>query len=308
MMRFGVVFPSMAIGNDPAVIKDFAQAAEALGYSHLTFQEHILGCDINREGGWHWGPMRNGRPPMTKDTSIHEPFVLFGYLAGVTRRIEFSTGVMVLPQRQTALVAKQAAEIDLLSGGRLRLAFGVGWNPFEFEGLGMDFHTRGRRQDEQIQLLRRLWENEVVDFHGEFHRVDRAGINPRPARRIPIWLGGNAEAVLRRAARLADGYVPTGLPAGAGARDAICRLRGYLAEAGRAAEDFGLDAWTGMQAGDPDEWRQTIEGWRDLGATHVTVNVAGLASTTPGRYIDAMRRYREAIPRDATATLPGDRS
>ena len=294
-MRVGVVFPSMAIGNDPGVIRDFAQAAEALGYDHLTFQEHVLGVDTNREGGWHWGPMRNGRLPMMKDTSIHEPFVLFGYLAGLTRRIEFSTGVMVLPQRQTALVAKQAAEIDLLSGGRLRLGFGVGWNPFEFEGLGMDFHTRGRRQEEQIQLLRRLWHDEVVDFRGDFHRVDRAGINPRPERRIPIWLGGNAEATLRRAARLADGYVPTGLQPGDDSEAMIGRLHGYLAETGRTPEGFGLDAWTAMQSGGPEEWRQTIEHWRGLGATHVTVNVANVSTTGPDRFIDAMRRYREAV-------------
>jgi len=295
-MRFGVVFPSMEIGNDPAVIRDFAQAAEGLGYHHLTFQEHVLGVDTDREGGWHWGPMRDGRLPMMKDTSIHEPFVLFGYLAGLTRHIEFSTGVMVLPQRQTALVAKQAAEIAILSGGRLRLAFGVGWNPFEFQGLGMDFHTRGRRQDEQIQLLRRLWQDEVVDFCGDFHRIDRAGINPRPERRIPIWLGGNAEAVIKRAARLADGYVPTGLPLGPETKSTLERLRGYLAEAGRSVESFGLDAWTAMRTGGPDEWRQTIDQWRELGATHITVNVAGAEGAGPERHINAMRRYREAIP------------
>jgi probable F420-dependent oxidoreductase len=295
-MNIGVVFPTMEIGNDPSVITDFAQTAEALGYSHLTFEEHVLGADPNREGGWSYGPMGNGRPGVTKDASIHEPFVLCGYLAAVTRRIGFATGVLVLPQRQTALVAKQVAELDLLSGGRMRLGIGVGWNPVEFEALGEDFHNRGRREEEQIELLRLLWENEVVDFHGEWHRVDRAGINPRPGRRIPIWLGGRTDVVLRRAVRLADGYMPLGLQPGPDAEVLVERLHGYLAEAGRSPDSFGFEAWTNIRTGDPDQWGRQIEWWRNLGATHVTLRVAGLDPESPNRHIEAMRRYREAIP------------
>jgi len=295
-MRIGIVFPTMAIGSDPTVIKDFAQAAEALGYAHLTFQEHVLGADPNREGGWQYGPMGYGRPGVTKDASIHEPFVISGYLAGLTSRIEFATGVMVLPQRQTALVAKQVTEIDILSGGRVRLGFGVGWNPVEFEALGEDFHNRGRREEEQIQLLRRLWDEDVIDFTGEWHRVDKAGINPRPGRHIPIFLGGRTDIVLKRAVRLADGYMPLGLQPGEQATAMVQRLHGFLKEAGRSPESFGLDGWTNMRTGGPEEWRQTIEQWRDLGATHVTLNVAGPAGTDPEVHIDAMRRYREAIP------------
>jgi len=295
-MKIGVVFPTMEIGNDPAVIRDFAQAAEALGYTHLTFEEHVLGADPNREGGWHHGPMGNGRPGVTKDASIHEPFVLCGYLAAVTTRIELATGVLVLPQRQTALVAKQVAEIDILSGGRMRLGIGVGWNPVEFEALGEDFHTRGRREEEQIQLMRRLWEEDVVDFQGEWHRVDKAGINPRPSRRIPIWLGGRTDVVLKRAARLADGYLPLGLQPGDEARALSQRLRDYLKEAGRTPERFGFEGWTNTRTGGPDEWHQTVEQWRDLGATHLTLRVAGLDPSNPNRHIDTMRRYREAVP------------
>jgi probable F420-dependent oxidoreductase len=296
-MRIGVVFPTMEIGNDPAVIKDFAQAAEALGYSHLTFQEHVLGADPNREGGWQYGPMGHGRPGVTKDAAIHEPFVIAGYLAGLTSRIEFATGVMVLTQRQTALVAKQATELDVLSGGgRVRLGFGVGWNPVEFEALGEDFHNRGRRIEEQIALLRRLWSEEVIDFTGEWHRVDRAGINPRPAHAIPIWLGGRTDVVLKRAARLADGFISLGLQPGEQATALVQRLHGYLKEAGRSPERFGFEGWTNLRTGGPEEWRQTIEQWRELGATHVTLNPAGQASTDPNRHIDAMRRYREAVP------------
>ena len=295
-MRIGVVFPTMEIGTDPVAIKDFAQAAEALGYTHLTFEEHVLGADPNREGGWQYGPMGFGRPGVTKDASIHEPFVTCGYLAGLTQRIEFATGVLVLPQRQTALVAKQVAQIDILSGGRMRLGVGVGWNPVEFKAVGEEFHNRGRPEVEQLQLLRRLWEEDVVDFRGEWHRVDRAGINPRPARRIPIWLGGRTDVVMKRAVRLADGYMPLGLQPGEQAEALMQRLRGYLVEAGRPPASFGFEAWTNTRTGGSEEWRQTIDWWQNLGATHLTLRVAGLDPGNPDRHIDAMRRYREAVP------------
>ena len=294
-MDVGVVFPTMEIGNDPAVIRDFAQAAEGLSYDHLTFEEHVLGADPERPGGWTYGPMGNGRPGVTKDASIHEPFVLAGYLAAVTARIGLATGVLVLPQRQTALVAKQVAELDILSGGRVRLGVGVGWNPVEFEGLGVEFRTRGRRQEEQIPLLRRLWSEEVIDFQGEFHRLDRAGLNPLPGRRIPIWVGGRTDAALDRAARLADGYIPLGLQPGDEARALVEGLHRALQAAGRSPAEFGLEGWTRVATGSPDDWGRQLEQWRELGATHVTVRVAGLASTDPGRHIDALRRYREAV-------------
>lgn len=293
-MKVGVVFPTMEIGNDPVAIRDFAQAAEDLGYRHIAFEEHVLGADPNREGGWNWGPAGYGRPGPTKDASIHEPFVLCGYLAAYTRRIEFATCVLILPQRQTALVAKQAAEIDILSGGRLRLGVGVGWNPVEFEGLGVDFHTRGKRQEEQMELLRLLWQQDVVDFEGEFHRVDKAGINPRPGRRIPIWLGGLSEVALKRAARLADGYMPLRLAPADGV-SLMERLQGYLQEAGRTREDFGLEVWTNIRTGDLETWRNTLNSWQEVGATHATLRLYGLEGQSPGRYADAMREYRQAF-------------
>ena len=294
-MKIGVVFPTTEIGNDPAAIRDFAQSAEDLAYDHIDLEEHVLGADPNREGGWTWGPAGAGRPGVTKDAAIHEPFVLCGYLAACTRRIELATAVLVLPQRQTALVAKQAAEVDILSGGRLRLGVGAGWNPVEFQGLGADFHTRGRRQEEQIRLLRRLWQEDVVDFSGRFHRVELAGINPLPGRRIPIWLGGVSDAALRRAARLADGYMPLSLQPGDAAAEFKQRLHAYLAEAGRSPAEFGIEVWTGVRSGDPDAWRRALDGWRDYGATHATLRLYGLQSPGPDRYIDAMRRYMEAV-------------
>jgi probable F420-dependent oxidoreductase len=294
-MRIGIVFPQTEIGNDPAAIRDFAQAVEALGYSHLTVFDHVLGADPNREGGWHHGPMGNGRPGYTKDSAFHEPFVLFGYLAALTRTIELVTGILVLPQRQAALVAKQTAEIDILSGGRLRLGVGSGWNPVEFEALNEDFHNRGRRQDEQVLLMRRLWDEEVIDFNGTWHRVDRAGINPRPGRRIPIWFGGGHEAVLKRAARLGDGWMPLAFHPRESAYPAIQRLRGYLRAEGRDPDSFGIEGYTQINAGGPEVWRSHLQWWRDLGATHISVRTMGLGFATPDMHIDAIRRYHEAI-------------
>jgi probable F420-dependent oxidoreductase len=186
-------------------------------------------------------------------------------------------------------------EIDLLSKGRLRLGVGVGWNPVEFEGLGADFQTRGRRQEEQIELLRKLWQDDVVDFKGRFHRVDKAGINPLPGRRIPIWLGGVSEVAMQRAARLADGYMPLGLPQGEAAKEFVLRLRNYVEEAGRSFEDFGLETWTNVRTGDAAAWRQGLEQWREIGATHATLRLYGLQGDSPTRFLDAIRRYREAV-------------
>lgn len=293
-MRIGVVFPRRQIGTDPAAIRDFAQAAEALGYAHITIEEHVLGVDPNREQGWHYGPMGPGRPGVTKDSPFNEPFVLGGYLAALTNHVELATGVLVLPQRQAAVVAKQAAELDMLSSGRLRLGIGSGWNPVEFEALGADFRNRGRRVEEQIDVIRRLWEEEVVDFHGTWHRIDRAGLNPRPTRRLPIWFGGNSEAVLKRAARMGDGWIPLGLQPGDEARATLQRLRGYLLEVGRTPESFGIDGAARPAMGDSENWRQDIERWRALGATYVTVRTDVISSGSATDPVDAIRRFHDA--------------
>ncbi|MDE2969186.1 MAG: LLM class F420-dependent oxidoreductase, partial [Chloroflexota bacterium] len=189
-MKLGVIFPQTEIGNDPGAIREFVQAAEELGYEHILAYDHVLGADPAKHPNWGGA--------YTMDSAFHEPFVLFGYLASVTSTIKLTTGIIILPQRQTALVAKQAAEVDVLSNGRLRLGVGLGWNRVEYEALGQDFHNRGRRVEEQIALMRRLWTEESVDFDGKWHTVDGAGINPMPVQRpIPIWMGGGAEPVLR---------------------------------------------------------------------------------------------------------------
>ena len=221
-MRIGVVFPQTEIGDDPAVIRDYAQATEELGYTHLLVYDHVLGASIEHRQDWSG--------PYTDKSMFHEPFVLFGYLGAITSKLEFVMGVLVLPQRQTALVAKQAAEVDVLTGGRLRLGVGVGWNYVEFEALGKDFNNRGKRIEEQIAILRALWTQPVVDFKGEWEQIPEAGLNPLPVQRpIPIWIGGTADVVLKRTARLGDGWFPM-MPPNDAARIMIERLRSYAEE------------------------------------------------------------------------------
>jgi probable F420-dependent oxidoreductase len=282
-MQIGVVFPQTEIGDDPLVIRDFAQAAEGLGYRHLLVYDHVLGA------------VGEGRqPPLTgfygEKAPFHEAFVLLGYLAGLTSDIELATGVLVLPQRQTALVAKQAAEVDILSGGRLRLGVGVGWNYVEYEALNEGFSDRGRRQEEQVEVLRMLWRESVVDFTGTWHRIDRAGLLPLPTRQIPIWFGGWSPPAYERAARLGDGFIVSGN------RDpvaAVAEVRGRLGALGRDPAGFGIDIVTGY--GDPDRWASDAEAFRDLGATHVTFRTMEAGFTSPGEHIDALERYRKAV-------------
>ncbi|HXV93709.1 MAG TPA: LLM class F420-dependent oxidoreductase [Pseudonocardia sp.] len=286
-MRIGVVFPQREIGDDPAVIRDFAQTAEGLGYHHLLAFDHVLGAGRASRPDW--------RGPYDSEDAFHEPFVLFGHLAGLTARIELVTGVLVLPQRQTALVAKQAAEVDVLSGGRLRLGVGVGWNRVEYEALGEDFHDRGRRIEEQIALLRALWAEPVVDFTGRWHRVPDAGIKPRPVQRpVPIWLGGLADPVLRRVAAMGDGWFPQ-MPPGEQAREALDRLRGYVTGAGRDPAAIGVEARVGVQQGEPRDWPAMIDGWRELGATHLAVNPMDLGLSGAGHVRAIERWHRELV-------------
>src|SRR5213593_1144737 len=225
-MKYGVVFPQIEFGNDPQAIKDYGQAAEALGYDYLLVYDHVLGAHPNRE------PKLTG--PYTHQDPFHEPMVLFGFLAAVTTRLQLTTGILILPQRQTVLVAKQAAEIDVLSSGRLRLGIGLGWNYVEYDALNETFENRGRRSAEQIEVLRALWTQQVVDFRGKFHRISHAGLNPMPIQRpIPIWFGVGSrdhavppEAALRRIARLADGWSPNLTPDAQG-QAIVARVHGY---------------------------------------------------------------------------------
>ena len=286
-MKIGVVFPQTEFGSDPVAIRDYAQAAEALGFAHIVAYDHVLGANPDRPGGWSG--------PYTHLTPFHEPFVLFSYMAAFTTRIEFAPGIIILPQRQTALVAKQAATLDVLSGGRLRLGVGLGWNEVEYIALGEDFHTRGRRIEEQVALLRELWTKPLVTFSGRWHTIPDAGLNPLPIQRpIPIWFGGYAEDALRRIARLADGWMCGERPVSK-ARPLLDQFDRFLREAGRDRSAIGLEARMSYGDGKPDLWRQTIEEWKSVGATHVSFNTMGKGFNTADAHLNAIREYSKLI-------------
>jgi probable F420-dependent oxidoreductase len=284
-MKVGVVFPQTEIGSDATVIKDYAQAAEELGFRHVLAYDHVIGANPASRPGW--------KPPYSHLDEFHEPFVLFGYFAGLTTKIELVTGIIILPQRQTVLVAKQAATLDVLSGGRLRLGIGIGWNPVEYEALGENFKNRGRRSEEQIDVLRKLWTQQLVTFDGHWHKITDAGINPLPVQRpIPVWFGGTDERALRRLARCGDGWFPLLAP-DEKCRAAIEKIRNYAREAGRNPNEIGIEGRIGFGQGSPEAWLRDLQAWKDLGATHVSLNTmrAGLSSSA---HIEAIRRFQAA--------------
>jgi probable F420-dependent oxidoreductase len=283
-MRLGVVFPQTEIGTDPAVIKDYAQTVEGLGYTHILAYDHVIGANLASRPGW--------QPPYSHLDSFHEPLVLYGYLAGLTKTIELTTGIIILPQRQTVLVAKQAATVDVLSGGRLRFGIGIGWNPVEYEALGQDFKNRGQRSEEQVELLRQLWTQELVTFKGRWHTVTDAGINPLPVQRpIPIWFGGTDDRALRRLARLGDGWFPLMNPDDK-CRDAIEKVRNYARDAGRDPEKIGIEGRISHGSGSEEAWRKELQAWQSLGATHASFNTMKANLRSPAAHIDALRRFK----------------
>ncbi len=287
-MQYGVVFPQTEFGNDPQAIKDYAQTAEELGYDYFLVYDHVLGAHPDRE------PKLTG--PYTNEHPFHEPMVFFGYLAGITSRLELVTGILILPQRQTVLVAKQTAEVDVLSGGRLRLGIGIGWNYVEFESLAEDFHIRGRRCEEQIEVLRKLWTQPLVTHQSPQHVINNAGISPLPIQQpIPLWFGGAADPVLKRAARLGDGWMPAGRPPDDRVKRHIDTLHTYLDEAGRDPQSFGIDPWISIGGLEKDEWRRRVEAWRGLGASHVAVDTMRAGFTSPQAHIDAIRSFRDVL-------------
>ena len=293
-MKAGVIFPQTEIGSDPGAIRDYVQAAEGMGYSHLIVYDHVLGADVGRYPHWQGS--------YTSQDQFHEPFVLFGYLAGITTSIQLVTAVLILGQRQPALVAKQAAEVDILTGGRLRLGIGVGWNHVEYEALGQNFNDRGRRSAEQIELLRALWTQDVVDFHGRYHDVTHAGINPLPIQRpIPIWIGAGgrenpvpSDPVLKRIARLADGWFPQMSPEKDGSAT-MAKLAEYAQEAGRDPSTIGMEARINSGDGDPEFWQEQSEAWQKLGASHVSVNTMKAGYRTPEDHINAIQQFKEVV-------------
>jgi len=286
-MQLGAIFPQTEIGSDPMAVKDFAQAAESLGYEHLLVFDHVLGADASKRETWE--------RPYSHEDNFHEPFVLFGYLAGITERIQMTTGILILPQRQTALVAKQAAAVDVLTGGRLRLGIGIGWNDVEYEALGEDFQNRGRRSAEQIELLKLLWTQDVVNFEGRYHKITHAGINPLPVQRpIPLWFGGGATQVVKRLARLGDGWFPQFQPDSEG-QEKIAEMRELAKAAGRDPSTIGIEGRVSYGDGNPDEWNKMAAAWDEVGATHLSVNTMRSGLKGPDEHIQAITKFKEAV-------------
>ncbi|MCU0260190.1 MAG: LLM class F420-dependent oxidoreductase [Ilumatobacteraceae bacterium] len=284
-MKVGIVYPQTELGGDPQALHDIGLAVEAAGYDTLLIYDHVVGAEHTDREPPLWGPYTEADP-------FHDPFVAFGYLAGITSRIELATSVVILPQRQTVLVAQQAADVDLLSQGRLRLGVGVGWNYVEYDALGQDFSTRGARLDEQVPFLRRLWTEPLVTFEGRFDRIERGCINPRPRRSIPIWVGGFGEAAFRRGGRLGDGFTFAG--GLGGAIEGLAQVRRHLAEAGRTEDGFGFELIT-TRAKDLATVVETAERWQEVGGTQLAVVTMGMGLRTAAEHLDVIHAVRDAL-------------
>jgi probable F420-dependent oxidoreductase len=296
-MKLGVALPfiDVAVGGNPAAIREFAQTAEEIGYQDLAAPDHVLGVNIASRPDWG---DRN-----TSADLFHDPFVLFGFLAACTRNIEFSTQVLILAQRQALLVAKQAASLDVLCGGRFRLGVGVGWNPVEFVGLNENFRNRGRRSEEQVEVMQALWAEPHVTFAGKYHTIEDAGINPLPThRRVPIWFGGHADATMERVVKWGDGWMPLNYAPGADAIAAFDKLRAIAEAAGRDPASIGIDTRTTVGIGAEAEWRETVRFWKSCGVTHLTLGTysgRGHLRRIDGRsladHLTAIKRYWNAV-------------
>lgn len=309
-MRVGIFFPTLDIGSDFGGIRDYIETVEGLGFSHLLVPDHVLGAGLATRPDWSG--------PYNYTNQFHEPFTLFGFIAGVTKHLEMASGILILPQRQTALAAKQAAQIDVMSNGRLRLGVGLGWNTVEYESLGKNFHDRGKRMEEQIALLRALWSNEVVTFNGVYEQVIDAGINPLPVKRnIPLWIGAGSQPALQRAARLADGWFPMFAPGGRAVAK-IDRMKEYLLEAKRGVSghgpQFGMEGFVHVGRGfspnapapekdpqfrsnnpGPQEWAAEAEWWKAHGATHISLNAMNADLRGPTAHIEVITKFANAM-------------
>jgi len=296
-MKLGVALPVIDadVGGNPAALVEFAQAAEEVGYQDLSAPDHVLGVNVASRPDWG---DRN-----TSADLFHDPFVLFAFLTGCTKKVEFSTQVLILAQRQAVLVAKQAASLDVLCGGRFRLGVGVGWNPVEFTGLNEDFHNRGRRSEEQVEVMQALWAQPHVTFKGRYHTIDDAGINSLPpGRRIPIWFGGHADVTLHRVVKWGDGWMPLNYAPGAEAATAIATLRRYAEAASRDPASIGIDTRVTAGIGAEAEWRDTVRFWKSCGVSHLTLgtysgrgHLRRIAGRELSDHLAAIRRYWDAV-------------
>lgn len=284
-MQIGAVLSQNEVGPDITALRDYAQAVQALGYDFIVAADHVVGSE------------KAAHPELERvypiENYLHEPLMLFTFLAGVAPHLGFLSSVVILPQRQTVLAAKQAAEVDVLCGGKFRFGVGIGWNPVEYEALGMDFRNRARRYEEQLELMRRLWTERTVTYKGKYHTLTAVGINPRPVQQpIPIWIGASAEAAVKRATRVADGYLPLS-PLEGGWDATMDRVNEWLEAAGRQRSSFGIEGRLNAGTGTPDEWRKTVDMWRRFGASHLSVGTAGLGS--PDAHVARLKEAKQLI-------------
>ena len=285
-MEIGAVFPHNEIGTDPQAIKDYAQGVEELGVTHLLIYDHVLGADRDRPGGFEG--------PYDKDVAFHEPFTTFAFIAAVTKNLDMITTVMILPQRQTVLVAKQAAELAILSNNRFKLGIGVGWNTVEYTGLNENFKNRGKRQEEQVELMRLLWESEVLEYKGDYHHIDKASINPRPSKSVPIWFGGGAPQLIERCADLGDGWIPLMGPNEA-ARKTLAAIKEKRKSKGLDWDNFGVQAQAQYAGGDAERWNKHAEKWRNLGASHLAIATHNAEPTNVDGHLGRIKEYLNAV-------------
>ncbi len=293
-MQLGALLPLGDIGGDPAVLREYAGTVEEIGYDFIEAPDHVLGVNAASRPGWD----RN-----SSEDLFHDPFVLFGYLAGCTKKLGFSTGVLILAQRQAVLVAKQAACLDVLSGGKFRLGVGVGWNEVEFTGLNENFYNRGRRSAEQVEVMQALWASPHVSFKGKWHMIEDAGINPRPASgRVPVWFGGHHERTLERIAKWGDGWMPNAYAPGQEALDIFAKLRRMTEGAGRDPAKVGIEVWVSMGSGGEADWRREAAFWKKAGATHLALTTTfnrrhhrRIAGHGMADHLAALRRYHTAV-------------
>lgn len=286
-MKIGLVYPQNEFSSDPSAIKEFTQTAEELGYTHILAYDHVLGANPPDPDNW--------QGPYTHKDSFQEVFSLFSYMAGFTEKIEFATGVLVLPQRNAVLVAKQAAQLDVLSGGRLRLGVGIGWNKVEMESLGFDFSNRGRRIEEQVEVMRQLWIQELVTYTGKWHALPDVGLNPMPIQRpIPVWFGGHHDNVLKRVGTVGDGWMP-GFRQAEQAKPSLEKIASHAEAAGRSMNDIGIEPRMNYGEANPDQWQSTVEGWQSVGATHLSLVTMNAGYTSDQQHLDAIKDFAEKM-------------
>jgi probable F420-dependent oxidoreductase len=285
VMKYGVSFPQGQSMFEPGAVRAFAEAVEGLGYDYITMSDHVMGADITNRPDWTL--------PHTVDKPSREPLIVMGYMAACTQRIMLGTAVVIMPQRQTVLVAKQMTEIDLLSNGRTMLGVGVGRVEIEYQGMNENYHNRGKRLEEQIALLRALWTNKSTTFHGEWHTIEEAGLNTMPIQRpIPIWMGGSSEVAVRRIARLADGWLPSSSKAGEFAA-ALEQFQGWAREAGRDPSTISVAPRMSLDSAEEDNWVEQAASWASNGATHLGLSTRGKSDKVDDQ-IDLLRRFSEA--------------